>query len=152
MSIQCGDLFDASNSSASLAHCVSRDLKMGKGIAKLFRQKFGRLEELEKANAKVGEIIVLKNGRQFIYYLVTKEKYDDRPTYEDLRKTLTKMRDHAEIHDVIGISMPKIACGLDRLSWDIVQQMIRNVFYVTNINIRVFYLNPNSSNHGKTKS
>ena len=66
MSIIHGDLFEASHTSSSLAHCVSRDLRMGQGIAKLFRKTFGRMEELEKANANVGETIGLKEARQIV--------------------------------------------------------------------------------------
>jgi len=42
-----GDLFSCSNST-SLAHCVSVDLKMDKGIAVSFKSKFGGLDELEE--------------------------------------------------------------------------------------------------------
>ncbi len=41
-----GDLFsDPSNT--SLAHCVSQDMEMSKGIAKLFRDKFRQIDELK---------------------------------------------------------------------------------------------------------
>jgi hypothetical protein len=42
-----GDLFSAS-SNTSLAHCVSQDMHMSKGIAKLFRDKFQKVDELKK--------------------------------------------------------------------------------------------------------
>ena len=144
MSIKIGDLFEANNTTSSLAHCVSRDLRMGQGIAILFRQKIGRMDELEKANAKVGDIIVLKKARQFIYYLVTKEKYNDKPTYGTLRQTLLKMRDHAVKNEVGEICMPKIGCGRDNLNWEVVQQMIRTSFFHSDVKITVYQL-------GKTK-
>ena len=40
-----GDLFSCSNA-ASMAHCVSADLHMGRGVATAFKKKFGRVEEL----------------------------------------------------------------------------------------------------------
>ncbi|VDI08671.1 Hypothetical predicted protein, partial [Mytilus galloprovincialis] len=40
-----GDLFDCPETDA-LAHCVSEDLRMGKGIAVLFKKKFGGVGEL----------------------------------------------------------------------------------------------------------
>ena len=47
-----GDLFacasDEHGVTPSLAHCVSVDLRMGAGIAKLFRNNFGRVPELVK--------------------------------------------------------------------------------------------------------
>ena len=44
-----GDLFK-SPKSHSLCHCVSRDFRLGKGIAKLFREKFGRIDELKRSH------------------------------------------------------------------------------------------------------
>ena len=41
-----GDLFDCPETD-SLVHCVSEDLRMGKGIAVTFKKKFGGVEELE---------------------------------------------------------------------------------------------------------
>ena len=41
-----GDLFSCPISS-SMAHCVSEDLAMGKGVATLFKEKFGGIRELK---------------------------------------------------------------------------------------------------------
>lgn len=41
-----GDLFSCPDTE-SLAHCVSKDLRMGKGIATLFKSKFEGLPELK---------------------------------------------------------------------------------------------------------
>uniref|UniRef100_A0A3B3W0X7 Macro domain-containing protein n=1 Tax=Poecilia latipinna TaxID=48699 RepID=A0A3B3W0X7_9TELE len=42
-----GDLFSAPDQE-SLAHCVSEDLRMGKGIAVLFKKNFGRVDALKE--------------------------------------------------------------------------------------------------------
>jgi hypothetical protein len=47
-----GDLFSAP-SNTSLAHCVSQDMQMSKGIAKLFRDKFRQIDELKKQGTKL---------------------------------------------------------------------------------------------------
>lgn len=47
-----GDLFET-ESNIPLAHCVSADLKMDKGIALEFRRKFGKLAELQKQKSSV---------------------------------------------------------------------------------------------------
>ena len=41
-----GDLFSV-DTDVSLAHCVSEDFQMSKGIAKIFRDKFARVNELK---------------------------------------------------------------------------------------------------------
>ena len=47
-----GDLFSCP-SSASLAHCVSEDMHMGKGIATLFKQKFEGVGELKSQGKQI---------------------------------------------------------------------------------------------------
>ena len=148
-----GDLFKLPDQTTSFAHCVSRDLKMGKGIAKLFRDKFGRTNELAQANAKIGETAILKlnNPNQFIYNMVTKEKYSDFPTYDSLQESLIFTRDHALKNKVHHIAMPKIGCGLDKLNWNAVRTLIKNVFLDTDIKISVYHLDaaPAAASHSR---
>ena len=133
-----GDLF-SSPSTDSLAHCVSRDFKLGKGIAKIFLEKFGKIDELKRSHAILGGLAVLKEDRKYIYNLVTKEKYSDKPSYESLRSSLEAMKQHSLDHGVESISMPKIGCGLDGLSWPAVKTLIMNVFQQENLRITVYY-------------
>ncbi len=65
-----GDLFQSKDS--SLAHCVSSDLRMGAGIARSFRDFFGRVEELRSRKPKVGSCLFLQQNNRYIFYLVTK--------------------------------------------------------------------------------
>ena len=139
-----GDLFQTSNPSSSLAHCVSSDFKCGKGIATVFIQKFVRIKEFRGKNVPVGQVAVLKEGNRYIYNLVTKLKFNDEPTYQSMKYSLSKMKEHASRFNVKEISMPKIGCGLDRLSWDVVESIIKDVFIETDITISVYVLDGKS--------
>ena len=86
-----GDLFTSKD---SLAHCVSTDLKMSAGIAKEFRYRFERVEELKRQHRKVGEVAVLRFRDRFIYYLITKEFYYKKPSLSTLKRSLEQVRDH----------------------------------------------------------
>ena len=55
------DLFTVP-SDYSLAHCVASDLKMSRGIASVFKKKYGRLEELANQRPSVGKTLHLKNN------------------------------------------------------------------------------------------
>lgn len=135
-----GDLFEIADAETSLAHCVSSDYRLSKGIAKSFREKFGRIRELEESGTKVGGVATLKDNNRFIYNLVTKVKCSDKGDYHILQKSLEAMREHAEEHKVKKIAMPKIGCGLDRLSWPAVRTIIKNVFRHNSIQITVCHL------------
>lgn len=132
-----GDLFK-SPSDQSLVHCVSKDLRMGKGIATLFKKKFSGVTELKKQVKRVGDVGVLEREGRYIYYLITKEKYHQKPTYESLEKTLNEMKRHCSIHNVTKISMPKIGCGLDKLEWRDVEGKLIKVFQDTDIVMTVY--------------
>ena len=133
------DLFE--NTTDSLAHCVSQCFTMGKGIAVQFKKRFGCVSQLKAQNATVGNVAVLHlpDGR-WIYYLVTKERYNGKPTYETMRASLCACRDHALEHGVKCIAMPKIGCGLDKLDWRIVGPMITDVFEDTGVEIKIYSL------------
>eukprot|EP00286_Rhodomonas_abbreviata_P018800 CAMPEP_0181304586 /NCGR_PEP_ID=MMETSP1101-20121128/9236_1 /TAXON_ID=46948 /ORGANISM="Rhodomonas abbreviata, Strain Caron Lab Isolate" /LENGTH=496 /DNA_ID=CAMNT_0023410367 /DNA_START=43 /DNA_END=1533 /DNA_ORIENTATION=+ len=132
-----GDLFK-SPSTSSLAHCISVDLKMGKGIAKIFRDQFGGIEELRNQGVQVGGVAVLRRpsppiqeksgAKAFVYYLITKEKYWQKPTLVSLRSSLQAMAAHMKANDVHALSMPRIGCGLDGLNWPQVHGIISDVF------------------------
>ncbi|KAK7132156.1 hypothetical protein R3I93_018649 [Phoxinus phoxinus] len=132
-----GDLFTCPSTDA-LAHCISEDCHMGAGIAVLFKEHFLGAEELLAQKKQPGECAVLKRSDRFVYYLVTKKKYSNKPTYDILRKSLVSMREHCLANGVNSISMPRIGCGLDKLKWENVSSIITAVFQDTNISITVY--------------
>jgi O-acetyl-ADP-ribose deacetylase (regulator of RNase III) len=131
------DLFTATG---SLAHCVSEDLHMGKGIAVEFKQRFGNVDYLKSQNSTPGGLAILPYNKDFIYYLVTKEKYYGKPSYETVQSSLLLMKQHAVNNQVSTINMPKIGCGLDRLEWSKVEKMLMGIFKDTEIRINVYYI------------
>ena len=142
-----GDLFQGARKGSSFAHCISKDVKLGRGIAVSFRQRFGNVDELRSQNSDVGDIsTIMLEKNCFVYNLITKEKFNGKPSYESLEDCLLKMRQHAIEHGVREISCPKLACGLDNLSWLMVSDLIDAIFADTGIKISVFYLHRHLAN------
>ena len=71
---------------------------------------------------------------------VTKVHYFHKPTYDTLHSSLQAMRDHCVSNGVKELCMPRIGCGLDRLKWEKVVEMIQEVFAGLDISITVYYL------------
>uniref|UniRef100_A0A8D0GUE9 ADP-ribose glycohydrolase OARD1 n=1 Tax=Sphenodon punctatus TaxID=8508 RepID=A0A8D0GUE9_SPHPU len=134
-----GDLFSCPAKN-SLAHCISEDCRMSAGIAAVFKNKFGSVQELLDQGKKSGEVAVLKRDDRYIYYLITKKKYFHKPTYKSLRSSLEAMKTHCLDNGVTDVSMPRIGCGLDRLEWNEVSLMLEEVFEDTDIKITVYTL------------
>ena len=98
------------------------------------------MQELKESGAGVGEVAVLKIGPNFVYNLITKRRFWQKPTYETLRQSLESMKDHVVRNNTRELSMPRIGCGLDRLEWSKVKTVIRKVFYRVPVNITVYRL------------
>ena len=128
-----GDLFSCP-ASDSLCHCISADIAMGKGIATAFKTRFGGVDELKKQNRRIGQTAILRRGERYVYYLVspgtaaaarplsprplsapvsccclqiTKARYWNHPTYEDLQAALEDMKSG-------GRRQPGTAAAADR--------------------------------------
>ncbi|KAH8360379.1 hypothetical protein KR200_003829 [Drosophila serrata] len=134
---QNGDLFSA-KSDFSLCHCVAADLRMGKGIAVKFRNKFGQLLTLQRQKVQPGGVAILQDQQRFVYYLVTKKTSWGKPTYELLSSSLHAMRQHMISHNVPKLAMPRIGCGLDGLNWAKVKEMICQIFESDAVELVVF--------------
>jgi O-acetyl-ADP-ribose deacetylase (regulator of RNase III) len=140
-----GDLFE---SVEALGHAVSADMRMGAGIAYDFKQEFGGIQELFMQKILPGGVAILERDveisgvwdTRFIYNLVTKTRYHDKPQVYVLKSSLYEMRKHAKDNGLTMICLPRIGAGLDQLKWADVYAAIAEVFGGTEIYIRVFLL------------
>ncbi|XP_049840598.1 uncharacterized protein LOC126285328 isoform X3 [Schistocerca gregaria] len=145
-----GDLFTAP-ADYSLAHCVAEDMRMGSGIAVTFKKMFRRVDELLDQHKRQGQVAVLELDGRFIYYLVTKPESTGKPTMETLERSLVAMRQHVIENNVGKIAMPRIGCGLDRLEWRLVKQLLESIFSGTGAQITVYNYNEDTAESSKPK-
>ena len=136
------DLFEGTEGYC-LAHCISADFSMSRGIVTQFNKRFGLGKKLRAAYPDYLEQW-RQSGRTFdclpvdrVLNLVTKEKYSQKPTYASLQGALNEMKRLCLETGVRRVAMPKIGCGLDKLEWDAVSQMIRDTFADSGISILV---------------
>ena len=140
---QIGDLFSCPDE-YYLAHCISADFAMGKGIVVEFNKRYDMKNILKKtypdylaqwkADGRKFDCILV--GR--VFNLITKERYFNKPTYETLRGSLDKMLTLCKEISVKKVAMPVIGCGLDRLKWDKVSEIIKETFGDTDIEIIIY--------------
>lgn len=124
-----------------LAHCISGDYALGAGIAVQFAEHYNMREKLHKRFpiadgvkfANVGKALLVDN----VFNLVTKARCFHKPTYDTLYETLVDMREQCENLDIKKVAMPLIGCGLDRLNWEKVVDVIIDVFDDLDIEILV---------------
>lgn len=132
-----GDVFNAPPDT-SLAHCVSADLKMSRGIALQFRRRFGQIQELQQQQKSVEDVAYIQVEERMIFYLITKKTKRGKPTYQTLFNCLRKLKTICEENEIIKLACPRLACGLDELQWEVVHKMLRFIFKDSSIYVTVY--------------
>ena len=122
-----------------LAHCIAADFCLGAGIAKQFKNKFGMKGKLKHRWETDGPVPACLQV-DHIFNLVTKRYSRGKPTYDSLRGALCLLRDAVVEQEVEFLAMPCIGCGLDRLQWSKVKQIIGEIFRSVDIEILVCFL------------
>ena len=127
-----------------LAHCISADYALGKGIAREFNAIYDMRKRLNKMYPRtvdrVGTALLVDD----VFNLVTKKFFFQKPTLETLEAALVDMKNQCLEHGIKKIAMPRIGCGLDRLVWKsedaCVSGVIEKLFVDTDIEIVVYTL------------
>lgn len=126
-----------------LAHCISADFGMGRGIVVEFNKRFDMKRKLQN---KYPDYINEWHRRKWsfnciledkVFNLITKERYFHKPTYDSLYGALNLMKFISIQKGITKIAMPLIGCGLDRLQWDKVSAIIKEIFKDADIEILV---------------
>ena len=138
-----GDLFSAPQGYC-LAHCISGDYALGAGIAVKFDETYNMKFKLHRDYAipegekfaNVGRALLVDN----VFNLVTKARCFHKPTYDDLYDSLVDMKEQMCLFDIDKLAIPRIGCGLDRLNWETVKDILEDVFSGTDIEIVVYTL------------
>lgn len=85
---------------------------------------------------------LITKGELTVANLVTKERCFHKPTYKALEESLINLKAHLRGTSELRrtLVMPRIGCGLDKLEWEKVRDMIQRVFSDMCINIYVYTL------------
>ena len=125
----------------SIAHCVSSDFQMSKGIAQQIRDAYPALQptlrsiETPQVGASVSMHIPSQN--KSIFNLVTKSQYFKKPSYHDLTRSLRCMKKQLIEQGIKQIALPKIGCGLDKLQEHSVFNIIYDIFRKRNTKVLI---------------
>ena len=123
----------------SIGHCISADAQMSKGFARFLSEGVPRLRRTcRRANLLKDQVFSFwdPSSRRYIYNLVTKEKYSDKPDLQTLA-TFQNTQAHATMHGISTIAIPKNGCGLDQMNWQEVVKLLRDIFAYSDIQIVV---------------
>ena len=130
------DLFTV-DKSYTFVHCISADFALGKGIALEMQKRFRTRDEIQSKakpfSIPVGHCVYTEP----VLSLITKGRALALPTYENMYEALQHLHTAMYTLGIYKIAMPRIGCGLDKLSWPIVRALIKDVFEEDDVEILV---------------
>ena len=91
-------------------------------MTRSFKRKFS----YNFPESNISALFLQQLDDRFIYHLVTKKRFFQKPTYDSLRQSLEAMTNHANEHK-INQTMPKAGCDLDRLEWHKMECLIKEI-------------------------
>ena len=130
----------------SIGHCISADAKMSKGFADFLSQRIpGLRDTCRRTKLLIGQTFPFwdQTGNRYIYNLLTKTEFSEKPNLPTLSLTVEEMKSHAQLYGISTIAIPKIGCGLDQMNWQELVKLLRDIFAYSNIRIVVYTLDEN---------
>ncbi|VEN40287.1 unnamed protein product [Callosobruchus maculatus] len=97
---------------------------MFRGIVSEFQRLFGQVDELKRQSGRVGQVLELRSDQRRLYYLISKEKFYQKPTYWTVWEALLDLREKLLTANVLKLAIPRLACGWDGLDWRFIQNIL----------------------------
>lgn len=140
-----GNLFDTTDE--IICHgCNARGV-MGSGVAKIIRDtypeafiKYKIIHDL--TGLYLGQNVIVKTSNKIIFNMITQENFGTdkvQVSYQAIDKCFRQLRLFMEEYGYTNASIPKIGAGLAGGDWDIISEIISNIFN-DNLNITVYYI------------
>ena len=86
---------------------------------------------------KVTEVASLEIADRNIFYLITKEKFWQKPTCDDIFQSLQNLEKVCQERKVMRLACPRLAMDRDGIKWEIVRSMLYYTFRNSEIEIQI---------------
>src|SRR5436190_3909218 len=124
------DIFE---NSKNIVHCISRDLKFGKGFAQQINERYNSKDKCSNHKVHNKKMLIQNVDNKKIFHLITKEKFYEKPTIECIEDILKELRNYCIQNDIFELSSPKICSGLDKKDFNQILDLINKIFKETHI-------------------
>jgi O-acetyl-ADP-ribose deacetylase (regulator of RNase III) len=136
-----GNLFDSG--AQTLVNPVNCRGVMGKGLAKVFKDRWPEMfrqyqEACKKGEVRPGYPFLFKGDDRQILSVPTKDDWKKPSTYEMVEAGLKAIRERYRDWGITSIAMPALGCGLGGLEWSEVRSLIETHLADVSIGIEVY--------------
>ena len=121
-----------------LVHFISEDCKFTTQVSKdLEGEGLVNFEALLTTQPKKGHVVVFEQNERYIFHLVSRSTYDERPSLEIFKQCLVGLKRAMEELNVDSCNFSRRGNGLDRLSWSGIEGALRDTFDGSGITIHI---------------
>lgn len=136
-----GDIF--ASSCQALTNPVNCEGVMGKGLAKIFKDRWPEMYKAYQVSCTTGELRIgqptlWKGPEKWIVNFPTKEFWRRPSTYDYIDQGLGALQSNLKEWSVGSLAMPALGCGLGGLEWAEVKKLIVNRLETESILIEVY--------------
>lgn len=103
-----------------------------------YQKKIREHSQLRKQKKLVTEITYLETEDRIIFYLISKQHYWQKTTYQKLIKSLQNLKKICMKRGITEFNCPHLVCNLDGLKWETVIYMVEFEITVTVILLHEF--------------
>ena len=130
------DLFESRKD--HLIHFTSEDCKFTTQVSRnLEREGLVNFEALHSTQPQKGQTVTFEQGDRYVFHLVVKSTYDEKPHLSTLKLCLSALKDAVETLGANSCSISRKGNGLDQLSWPGIEAAIREAFGGTGVTINI---------------
>lgn len=121
-----------------LMHFVSKDCMFTTEVSRNLRDE-GKVdfEALLSTQPQLGHCVVFEQDERYIFHLVTKSTYDEKPSAEIVKQCLKGLKIAMTDLKINCCNMSRKGNGLDRLHWSRIETALKETFSDTEITIYV---------------
>ena len=98
---------------------------------------FIQREKLKQANPQLGQVIIYAENNRYVFNLVVKTTYDEKPYLKNIAEAISALRETMELLDVKTADISKTGNGLDQIRWHSIEETLRQEFGGSGITIRI---------------
>lgn len=134
-----GDAFHALEVDTAFVQCIAQDRRMGRGVARITRRKWGRPTGVVPA---VGGVMMQRRSTDggLGCNLITKALSRGKPTLAAIEASLVAATAELVAAGVRRVRMPRIACGLDRKTWRDIRPLVLRTLVAAGMRVDVVAL------------
>lgn len=138
-----GDVWEAFDTGASIAHGCNLQGVMGAGIAKQVKERFPSLYNAYRDKCSQGDFLLgnvfpyLVSGNQIVFNLMT-QATTDGASYDAVWRSLVYLETIAESVRVNAVALPQIGAGLGGLNWNVIKAMLIEIFSSSAVDVIVY--------------